>query len=231
MLQSVYANDQRMPRHQVKLMRSDDQNPPDQFLQRLGLAPNCKESDVRTAYLRLAKTLHPDHGGDAHVFQQLQADYEAALKYVRTHQAPKVHSFFLSPWNKQKQEQERVVAFLNLGVFVCVLLLASIIAILISDAFILPLLVLGIGYLWIHLCVMSNLPPGFAASSVVCGVLLTAFSLLMLVQDGFFSSVMRYSTFDEVSGSLQLQMGLLAFSVLLVVCSGLSLIAALADRW
>lgn len=232
MLQYVYANDQGMPRHRVKLMRSDNQNPADQFLQRLGLAPNCKETEVRTAYLRLAKTLHPDHGGDAHVFQQLQSDYESALKYARTHQTPKVHSFFLSPWDKQRQHQERVVAFRKLGAIVCFLLLASAGAMLVSDNIVLPLLVLGIGFLWVQLSVMSNLHPGFAASSFVFGVLLTGFSLLTLVQDGFFSSTMNsYSTLGEFSGSLQLQIGLLAFSVLWAACSGLSLIAAMADRW
>ncbi len=51
-------------------------------LRALGLRGNATVADVKKAYRRLCHQLHPDHGGDAAAFRQLQADYEAALAYV-----------------------------------------------------------------------------------------------------------------------------------------------------
>ena len=45
----------------------------------LGLTYPCQVEDVKRAYRRLAKTHHPDHGGDAAQFRVVQAAYEAAL--------------------------------------------------------------------------------------------------------------------------------------------------------
>lgn len=36
---------------------------------------------ARTAYLLMAKTIHPDHGGDTHAMQELNAAWDAAKKY------------------------------------------------------------------------------------------------------------------------------------------------------
>ncbi|MFM9105363.1 MAG: DnaJ domain-containing protein, partial [Chloroflexota bacterium] len=49
----------------------------------LGLELPCTEKDVNRAYRRLAKTFHPDGGGDAAGFRELHAAYEAATVIVK----------------------------------------------------------------------------------------------------------------------------------------------------
>jgi hypothetical protein len=49
----------------------------------LGLRLPCSINDVKRAYRRLAKELHPDRGGDRHRFMQLQRNCEAALAFLR----------------------------------------------------------------------------------------------------------------------------------------------------
>ena len=227
----IYANAQRMPRHQVKLMQSDDQQLPDQFLQRLGLAPNCTKREVRNAYLQLAKSVHPDHGGDAHFFQQLQCDYEKALKYVGNRRSLKVHSFFLSPWNPNAEKRVRRRALSTAGFTVFAVLLCSLLAMLLTDSIVLPLLVLGCGYLGIHLVVTSLFHPAVSLASLIAGIFLFVFSLTMLIQDDFFSRALdQYASVSDISAPQQLQIALLGFSVLFIATSGLSLLAAITDR-
>jgi VanZ family protein len=55
------------------------------FIVRLGLLLPCTPEDVESAYRDRAKLAHPDAGGSAAEFTQLQADYEAALEYARYH--------------------------------------------------------------------------------------------------------------------------------------------------
>ena len=55
------------------------------FLIRLGLLVPCSVEDVEAAFRESAKRAHPDHGGKASDFVQLQADYQAALEYARIH--------------------------------------------------------------------------------------------------------------------------------------------------
>ena len=50
---------------------------------RLGLAPGATLDDVRAARRRLAKQVHPDHGGDAAAMRALNATFDAAVKAVR----------------------------------------------------------------------------------------------------------------------------------------------------
>lgn len=52
-------------------------------LRALGLEWPCTEEDVKVAYRRLAKELHPDHGGDIHRFLRLHEQLEQANHYVR----------------------------------------------------------------------------------------------------------------------------------------------------
>jgi len=52
---------------------------------RLGLLLPCTVEDVEAAYRDKAKLAHPDAGGTAAQFTQLQADYEAAREYARYH--------------------------------------------------------------------------------------------------------------------------------------------------
>jgi hypothetical protein len=53
------------------------------YLEILGLDMGCSAEAVGTAYRGLAKKLHPDHGGSAESFKQLQWAYESALAELR----------------------------------------------------------------------------------------------------------------------------------------------------
>jgi len=53
------------------------------FLVKLGLAPPYSVEDVKEAFRARVKTAHPDVGGSAAEFSQLQEAYEQALEYVR----------------------------------------------------------------------------------------------------------------------------------------------------
>ncbi len=53
------------------------------FLATLGLAPPYSVEDVKEAYRAKVKTAHPDVGGSAAEFTQVQEAYERALEYVR----------------------------------------------------------------------------------------------------------------------------------------------------
>jgi hypothetical protein len=55
----------------------------DDPLARLGLARSATLDDVRAARRRLAKQVHPDHGGDATAMRALNATFDAAVKAVR----------------------------------------------------------------------------------------------------------------------------------------------------
>ena len=46
----------------------------------LGLAPACTTAEVKAAYRRLVKRVHPDQGGSHDEFLRLQAAYEQALR-------------------------------------------------------------------------------------------------------------------------------------------------------
>ena len=48
----------------------------------LGLRLPCTEEDVKKAYLKQVKRLHPDRGGDRRRFEQLQMHFEEATKLV-----------------------------------------------------------------------------------------------------------------------------------------------------
>jgi len=53
----------------------------------LGLRMPCTEEDLKRAYRRRVKELHPDHGGDERRFMLLQAHFEEALAIVTGHAA------------------------------------------------------------------------------------------------------------------------------------------------
>jgi hypothetical protein len=48
----------------------------------LGLTMPCTADDIRAAYRRKVKRLHPDRGGDRRQFLRLQAHFEQALAVV-----------------------------------------------------------------------------------------------------------------------------------------------------
>jgi hypothetical protein len=58
-----------------------DETPP--CLRALGLSLPCTEEDVKQAYRRLAKELHPDRGGDVRRFLLLQTHLEQAYYFLR----------------------------------------------------------------------------------------------------------------------------------------------------
>ncbi len=49
----------------------------------LGLTMPCTEDDVLRAYRERVKELHPDRGGDRRRFLRFQAQFEAAVDFVR----------------------------------------------------------------------------------------------------------------------------------------------------
>ncbi|MCG8451227.1 MAG: hypothetical protein MI725_16795 [Pirellulales bacterium] len=53
-------------------------------LKALDLHLPCTEADVLAAYREMAKTLHPDRGGDLQKFLRLQRQFEQALHLVRS---------------------------------------------------------------------------------------------------------------------------------------------------
>jgi len=53
-------------------------------LHALNLRLPCTEEEVLAAYRELAKTVHPDRGGDLQNFLRLQRQFEQALRLVRT---------------------------------------------------------------------------------------------------------------------------------------------------
>jgi curved DNA-binding protein CbpA len=48
----------------------------------LGLTLPCTADDIRAAYRRKVKKLHPDRGGDRRQFLRLQAHFEQAMGLV-----------------------------------------------------------------------------------------------------------------------------------------------------
>ncbi len=46
----------------------------------LGLKPGASHEEIRSAYLRMVKKYHPDAGGDAWVFSEIQSAYEALTR-------------------------------------------------------------------------------------------------------------------------------------------------------
>jgi hypothetical protein len=52
-------------------------------LQALDLELPCTEEEVLASYRELAKTMHPDRGGDLQQFLRLQKHFEQAMKLVR----------------------------------------------------------------------------------------------------------------------------------------------------
>jgi hypothetical protein len=56
-------------------------------LKALDLSLPCSEADVTAAYRDMAKTLHPDRGGNLQKFLQLQRNFEQALRLVRSQSA------------------------------------------------------------------------------------------------------------------------------------------------
>ncbi|MFM7183786.1 MAG: J domain-containing protein, partial [Planctomycetota bacterium] len=49
----------------------------------LGLRPPLTLEDVKQAYMALAKTAHPDRGGDPQAFIRLQKAFDEATDYVK----------------------------------------------------------------------------------------------------------------------------------------------------
>lgn len=58
-----------------------EETPP--CLRALGLELPCTEEDVKQAYRRLAKELHPDRGGEIRRFLKLQEHMDQASHYLR----------------------------------------------------------------------------------------------------------------------------------------------------
>jgi hypothetical protein len=57
--------------------------PPTGAFATLGLQPGCSKADVKRAYKRLAKSAHPDVGGDHSSFIKLNEAYESAMRLAQ----------------------------------------------------------------------------------------------------------------------------------------------------
>jgi curved DNA-binding protein CbpA len=53
-----------------------------EFYDVLGLAPPITVEDIKQAFLEKVKTVHPDRGGDAAAFRQLQEARDQAMQYA-----------------------------------------------------------------------------------------------------------------------------------------------------
>lgn len=62
-----------------------EENP--RCLSALGLRLPCDEDEVKAAYRRRVKRLHPDRGGDQQQFLRLQGHFEQAVQVVRDYRA------------------------------------------------------------------------------------------------------------------------------------------------
>ncbi len=76
------------------------------FLATLGLMPPCTADDIEQAYLAKVRVAHPDAGGDCESFNQLQAAYQRATEYVRSHS---MLNRWFSSWIARYVEQEHVI--------------------------------------------------------------------------------------------------------------------------
>ncbi|MEQ8849496.1 DnaJ domain-containing protein [Botrimarina sp.] len=54
-----------------------------QAVDKLGLALPVTEADVKQAYFRKAQKAHPDHGGNAEEFREVQEAFEEALQFAK----------------------------------------------------------------------------------------------------------------------------------------------------
>lgn len=86
--------------------KSDDYVQRPDFLVVLGLIPPVSLADVKAAYLDKAKEAHPDRGGSAEKFVQLQKAFEQASEYARF-KAGRMQ--WLSRWVEQYAEQEQLI--------------------------------------------------------------------------------------------------------------------------
>lgn len=66
----------------------DDDSDSPECLQALGLKSPATEREVKRAFRRLARKHHPDVGGEAEAFRNLQQQYEAALALVEDRPCP-----------------------------------------------------------------------------------------------------------------------------------------------
>lgn len=88
--------------------QSDEPERPD-FMVTLGLLPPYTPEDVRTAYRTKVLTAHPDRGGEAAVFHELQEAYERALQYVQFRSDRRgCVAAWVDPYLRQEQVTEEV---------------------------------------------------------------------------------------------------------------------------
>jgi hypothetical protein len=81
----------------------------------LGLAADASLDEVRAARRRLAKELHPDHGGDPGAMRDLNANFDAAVKAILgrgTRPEPQVVSAPVPPrWARRRRVERDFPSF------------------------------------------------------------------------------------------------------------------------
>ncbi len=85
--QAINTIKEQSPEWQAYQQRLYDQAEKDLYAESgcklLGIEAGATKREVRNAYRRKARKLHPDVGGDAEAFKQLYAAYRAVLKIAK----------------------------------------------------------------------------------------------------------------------------------------------------
>ncbi|MCU0713054.1 MAG: DUF5658 family protein [Pirellula sp.] len=73
----------------------------------LGIPPGASEQEIKRAYLAMASKYHPDHGGDAWIFEQIRTAYEQLTQPTAAHSAARSNPTKSNPKPEAKSPFEK----------------------------------------------------------------------------------------------------------------------------